>query len=290
MHKRKHQQERNFHHQTTSQRTAQSAQQGRRPPCQTVTGNLYGQDHGEKPLRKNRGVNARENCNCGTAAPVVAQRSASTPCLRANRNLNGPRQSGPWGSLCSTTGKLKAWNQHDLQNRGIDHHVEGQTGSLYGRKDHGDKPRRPRQEDNDLSELQPRRIRSFLQSATTSGKFSTSCNCGTAKVFSTAAPENLNVHTPSIVGLQTREKTHREVYSTSNTSLAHATVKKKRVTVLLVQNSLDAEHLGPAPGACHRRGRRRARHREEREEVRGVRLFLLFFFFPRPFWRSTCIR
>ena len=100
---------------------------------------------------------------------------------------------------------------------------------------------------------------------------------------------------PSIMGLQTRERTHREVYSTSNTSLAHATVKKKRVTVLLVQNSLDAEHLGLAndneehsarrnteenqPGACHRRGRRRARQREGREEVRGVRLFLLFFLF-----------
>ena len=97
------------------------------------------------------------------------------------------------------------------------------------------------------------------------------------------------------MGLQTREKTHREVYSTSNTSLAHATVKKKRVTVLLVQTGHDAEHLGPAndneehsarrnaeenqPGACHRRGRRRARQREGREEVRGVRLFLLFFLF-----------
>ena len=112
---------------------------------------------------------------------------------------------------------------------------------------------------------------------------------------------------PSIMGLQTREKTHCEVKSTSNTSLAHATVKKKRITVLLVQNSLDVEHLGPAndneehsarrnaeenqPGACHLRSRRRGRRREGREEVRGVRLFLLFFFFlPRPFWRSTCLR
>ena len=71
-----------------------------------------------------------------------AQQGYRPPCLRANRNLNGPRQSEPWGSLCATTGKLKAWNQHDLHNRGIDHHVERQTGSLYGRKDHGDKPRR----------------------------------------------------------------------------------------------------------------------------------------------------
>ena len=51
---------------------------------------------------------------------------------------------------------------------------------------------------------------------------------------------------PSIMGLPTREETHREMKSTSKTSLVHATARKKRKIVLLVQTGHDAEHLGPA--------------------------------------------
>ena len=48
-----------------------------------------------------------------------------------------------------------------------------------------------------------------------------------------------------IMGLATTRGTQREVKNTIKTSLAHATARRKRNTVLLVHNGHDAENLGP---------------------------------------------
>ena len=94
---------------------------------------------------------------------------------------------------------------------------------------------------------------------------------------------------------------------TSLTSIEHATAinDDEERAVLLVHTGHDAEHLRPvdkrrencAPDHEEREQnpcpQRRIRTPEEecREEDLGSFLFFLFFFFlPRPFWRSTCLR
>ena len=117
-------------------------------PARTATGNVHGQTNSldmETASAQRRGSEP--------ARP--AQQRHRPPCLRANRNLSGPQQSGPWGSLCATTGKLKAWNQHDLHNRGIDYLVYEQTEISMIRicLDHGEALRH----DREAESLEPAR-------------------------------------------------------------------------------------------------------------------------------------
>ena len=52
--------------------------------------------------------------------------------------------------------------------------------------------RHERDVDDDVDELQLRKVRNLLQSGKTGDDFSTSCNCGSAKNVSTAAQEKLH--------------------------------------------------------------------------------------------------
>ena len=82
--------------------------------------------------------------------------------------------------------------RHDLHKMGIDHRVKEQMGSLYGRKDHGDEPRRHDKKTTTMMNCNCGKSTVSCSLNKRSSDFSTSCNCGRAKVFSTAATENLH--------------------------------------------------------------------------------------------------